>query len=373
MFKALIVLLPLVVDAASYGDSSGNQFSSNCRSIKEVYKSAGCCGMPERSSHFQIVPMPETKMFTNNMCANAKPTDGHAPGDGYFLNINCTLEDGVVQALEQSGTNVTEGYQGLIDATGRGPITTSYFEAGLCPVNVHWHLGTEHYSLGQYDESGTGPDYMDDNYADGDGRRLAANARLGFRCHMHSQYDTRFTTQYNWRHCMNMHVGETYEVHWPHSSAGACGTPYQYQSPFYDGVFCTAGIISLDPLNTFSTIGVQAQIFTIINDEDYYYPDLIRGWINDGVYGSDVVKYTGSTTGTTRDNEICSRFTPITWQVDRTCHLISASSFDKMCADMKTQADDMSSDLHAHGARELVADEFASNNQQRRMNDNGFA
>jgi len=366
MSTALIALLPLVVDAASSGMS---QFSSQCRSIKEVYKSAGCCGMPEKSSHFQIVPMPETKMFNNNICAGSKPTDGMSAGDGYFLNINCTLEDGVVAALEQSGTNVTEGYQGLLDATGRDPIATSYFEAGLCPVNVHWHLGTEHYSLGQYDEGGTGPDYEDDNY----GRRLAANARLGFRCHMYNQYDYRFTTEYDWRHCIDMHVGETYEVHWPHSAAGACGTPYQYQSPFYDGVFCTAGIISLDPLNTFSTIGVQAQIFTIINDEDYYYPDLIRGWIVNGAYGSDIAYYTGSTTGTTRDNEICSRYTPITWQVDRTCHLISASSFDKMCADMKTQADDMSSDLHAHGARELVDDNLAANNQYRRMNDDDLA
>ena len=28
---------------------------------------------------------------------------------------------------------------------------------------------------------------------------------------------------------------------------------------------------------------------------------------------------------------------PITWQVDRKCHLISASSFDKLCADMKIE------------------------------------
>eukprot|EP00959_Pyramimonas_sp_CCMP1952_P361950 7580033-Pyramimonas_sp.AAC.1 len=25
------------------------------------------------------------------------------------------------------------------------------------------------------------------------------------------------------------------QVHWPHSAAGACGTPNQYQTPFYDG------------------------------------------------------------------------------------------------------------------------------------------
>merc|ERR1711924_461252 len=144
------------------------------------------------------------------------------------------------------------------------------------------------------------------------------------------------------------------------------GTPYQYQTPFYDGVFCRDGIISLDPLNTYQKIGVQSQIFTIVNDESYYYPDLMRGMIVDAGYGDNMAKYTGSTTGTSRSNTICSRFTPITWQVDRKCHLISASSFDKMCADMKQMRDDMSSDLHAHGARALVSDFLAANNQQRR-------
>jgi len=189
--------------------------------------------------------------------------------------------------------------------------------------------------------------------------------RQGFRCHLYDDTDPIFTTEYNWSHCVDAHVGETYEVHWPHSAAGACGTPNQYQFPFYDGVFCVPGIISLDPLNTYQKIGVQAQIFTIVNDESYFYPDLMRGMIVEGEYGSDMAKYTGSTTGTSRDNEICSRYTPITWQVDRKCHLISASSFDKMCADMKTQRDDMTGDLYPHGARALVADEYAANNHHR--------
>merc|ERR1711918_24408 len=115
-------------------------------------------------------------------------------------------------------------------------------------------------------------------------------------------------------------------------------------------------------------VGVQAQIFTIINDESYFYPDLMRGMITETSgnmqYGKDMAHYTGSTTGTSRNNKICSVYTPITWQVDRTCHLISASSFDKMCADMKMQRDDMSSDLHAHGAREVVSKELAANNMQ---------
>jgi hypothetical protein len=206
-----------------------------------------------------------------------------------------------------------------------------------------------------------------DLFGEEDSRRLAPTARLGFRCHKYNKDDTKFTKEYKWQHCEGMHVGETYEVHWPHSAAGACGTPFQYQTPFYDGVFCKDNIISLDPLNTFQKIGVQSQVYTVVNDENYYYPDLIRGWIHDGDYGADVAKYTGSTTGTSRDNAICSRFTPITWQVDRKCHLISASSFDKMCADMKNQKDDMSSDLHAHGSRVLVVDKLAPNNFQRRV------
>ena len=52
-------------------------------------------------------------------------------------------------------------------------------------------------------------------------------------------------------------------------------------------------IISLDPLNTFMKIGVQSQVFTIVNDDNYYYPDLMRGMIVDGMYGQDIGKYTG--------------------------------------------------------------------------------
>ena len=79
--------------------------------------------------------------------------------------------------------------------------------------------------------------------------------------------------------------------------------------------------------------------------------------------GKEVTAYTGSTTGTSRDNTICSAYGPITWHVDRMCHLISASSFDKMCKDMLEQGDDMSNDIYPHGAREVVSDELSANNR----------
>ena len=189
---------------------------------------------------------------------------------------------------------------------------------------------------------------------------------MGFRCHHYDVADPKFTKPYEWQHCTDMKVGETYEVHWPHSAAGACGTQWQYQTPFYDGVFCRDGIVNiLTPLNTYKKIGVQSQIFTVVNDEAYFH-NLFGGMIVEGDYGADIAMYTGSTTGTSRDNDLCSRYAPITWQVDRKCHLISASSFDKMCERMKAQSDDMTGDIVPHGSRELVADNLVANNQQNR-------
>merc|ERR1712167_442705 len=85
-----------------------------------------------------------------------------------------------------------------------------------------------------------------------------------------------------------------------------------------------------DPQNVANQVGVQGQVFTIINDEDYYNPDLIRGMlvtkeIMGQEMGMHMTAYTGSTTGTSRSNTICSSYAPITWHVDRKCHLISAS------------------------------------------------
>merc|ERR1719298_364469 len=130
------------------------------------------------------------------------------------------MKDGVVAAAEQAGADVTAGYQGKLDVAGRTPITDAYFKKGMCPVNVHWHLGAEHRSAGQYDESGTGSQKSS---------RRAADPRQGLRCHHYNDKDAMFNTPYEFKHCKNMHVGETYEVHWPHSAGGACGTVNQYQ------------------------------------------------------------------------------------------------------------------------------------------------
>ena len=282
-------------------------------------------------------------------CLVPNPCEGAKPTAAGFDNHECII-DGLVQAVEQSGTNVTRGYQGLLE-TSAEPINTTYSEAGLCPVNVHWHLGAEHLSVGEYDENGSGPSEANDH-----------GERQGFQCLHYEPSNPIYTTPYAWQHCSDMEVGQTYEVHWPHSKGGDCGTIHQYQTPFYDGVFCNAGLLAP---TTQEAIGVQSQTFVIVNDETYYHDNLFDGMITDGVdFGTDLSIYTGSTTGTSRSNEICSAYGPITWQVDRKCHPISASSFDKMCEEMKLQHDDMSGDTHPHGSRELVADILAANNHR---------
>lgn len=267
-------------------------------------------------------------MSSNNTCTGSKVE---------IPNFECMV-DNVVVALGQSGTDVTVGYQGELDMNDRQPVTQPFWMQGICPVNVHWHLGAEHRSEGQYDENGTGPTtpIVADSHRD-----LKDGVRLGLRCSHYDEHDEKFTKDYDWQHCIGMHVGETYEVHWPHSLAGACGTINQFQVPFHDGVFCHAERLNLEILE--QQVGVQAQVFTIVNDEGYYFPNLMNGMIVDEGLGMgvEITKYTGSTTGTSVNNTICSGYAPITWHVDRKCHMISASTFDKMCADMKMQRDGM--------------------------------
>ena len=81
--------------------------------------------------------------------AYENPCEGKQPD---LPNVQCVI-DAVEQTGEQSGANITKGYNGKKE-TSAVPLTIPYKEAGLCPVNVHWHLGAEHYSLGQFDETG---------------------------------------------------------------------------------------------------------------------------------------------------------------------------------------------------------------------------
>ena len=135
----------------------------------------------------------------DNTCAGAKLQADNQP----CVDLN----------VPQAGANVTKGYVGSLDMGDVVPNTKPYFQSSMCPVNVHWHLGTEHYSAGEYDENGSGPNGGTD-LAEWAQRGLADDVRDGFRCNYYDENDEKFTKPYEWKYCVGMEVGETYEVHW---------------------------------------------------------------------------------------------------------------------------------------------------------------
>jgi len=135
----------------------------------------------------------------DNTCAGAKLQADNQP----CVDLN----------VPQAGANVTKGYVGSLDMGDVVPNTKPYFQSSMCPVNVHWHLGTEHYSAGEYDENGSGP-HGGTDLAEWANRGLAEDVRDGFRCNYYDENDEKFTKPYEWKYCVGMEVGETYEVHW---------------------------------------------------------------------------------------------------------------------------------------------------------------
>ncbi|KAL3905123.1 MAG: hypothetical protein SGILL_009805 [Bacillariaceae sp.] len=256
---------------------------------------------------------------------------------GLTGDITCTEAN--ARNIGQTGTDVTVGYTGDLDVRVT-PSTEPFANTAKCPVNVHMHIGAEHSSDGQYDIKSDRDDFFDfgPTYD-----TVEIPAYNGKRCRLYNKDDSRFTTQYHFQHCVDVKVGETYEIHWPHSSVGACGKhKLQYQNPFPDGIFCNPDNVDLSGLSAqdiANNVGVQAQIFTIINDEDYYFPDLIDGMLIDEERGVEITAYTGSRTGRDFDDEVsemrCDDVSPVTWHVDRVCHLLSASALDELCRDMK--------------------------------------
>merc|ERR1719194_275251 len=253
--------------------------------------------------------------FGSNPCID--PAIDKAPLRNDLGDIDC--EDASTGA--QSATDVTKGAAGDRDP-GLAPIV-DYNDAGMCTVNVHWHIGAEHRSEGQYDEAAAFDHPNKDTYA-GSHRRLASSdggMRIGHMCTKGKELweandasvrnSDGSVNEYDWKYCKDMHVGLTYEFHWPHSSLGACQTPWQYQYHFLDGVLCGATQLGID-INTAAAaltskahaIGVEGQVFTIVNGATdaaggaaAIRPtwDVLNGW--DRQSAKDVAYYQGSTTG----------------------------------------------------------------------------
>ena len=309
--------------------------------------------------------------FGNNPCIDST---GQAPLRADLGDIECE------NAGAQSATDVTKGAAGDLDPA-LAPIV-DYNDMGMCTVNVHWHIGAEHRSEGQYDEAAAFDHPNKDTYA-GSHRRLASadgGMRIGHMCTKGKELweandasvrnSDGSVKEYDWKYCKDMHVGLTYEFHWPHSSLGACQTPWQYQYHFLDGVLCGATQLGID-INTAAAaltskahaIGVEGQVFTIVNGgaAEAKRPtwDVLNGW--DRQSAKDVAYYQGSTTGDAvqsgahAGDKCRGTGDLVTWHVDRECHTLEASTMDEMCRRMLViSADDMSPDVIPHGARETV-------------------
>jgi hypothetical protein len=146
----------------------------------------------------------------DNVCTGAK------------LAFNNKLCANLEVATPQAGANITKGYVGGLNVSSLVPNTKPYWQSSMCPVNVHWHLGSEHYSYGKFDEYGNAPhgniprpEWADRNLSTTDTEDVDAVHQVQdcFRCHHYDATDARFTTPYNWQHCKGMEVGKTYEVH----------------------------------------------------------------------------------------------------------------------------------------------------------------
>ena len=309
--------------------------------------------------------------YGENPCIDST---GQAPLRADLGDIECE------NAGAQSATDVTKGAPGTRDPA-LAPIV-DYNDMGMCTVNVHWHIGAEHRSEGQYDEAAAFDHPNKDTYA-GSHRRLASSdggMRIGHMCTKGKELweandasvrnSDGSVNEYDWKYCKDMHVGLTYEFHWPHSSLGACQTPWQYQYHFLDGVLCGATMGGVD-INTAAEllgdkthgIGVEGQVFTIVNGMggDAVRPtwDVLNGW--DRQAAKDVAYYQGSTTGDAvqsgahAGDKCRGTGDLVTWHVDRECHTLEASTMDEMCRRMLViSADDMSPDVIPHGARETV-------------------
>ena len=346
---------------------------------------------------------------SENPCADA-PLKADLP------NLPC------IEAAVQSATDVTVGAVGLLDAA-LDPVP-DYNAAGMCTVNVHWHIGAEHRSEGERVPAASagiasrarGPPRVYARYDEtcdfehrrlathepslrGAERRLAADGRVGHMCcnakELHDADDPLVANEYDWKYCQDMHVGMSYELHWPHSSLGHCQSEWQFQEPFMDGVLCKATIGGLDIatavdalMDRAASVGVEGQVFTIVNSDDptssdYLRPtwDALNGW--DADLATDRAYYQGSTTGDAANNDDQCRGTGgvVTWHVDRECHLLEAATMDNLCRLMFFAAgvffsfllglatrrsrrlvvpsDDLSADVAPHGARETVTPELS--------------
>jgi len=289
--------------------------SVTCGNVKAMYKDGGCCKQADdklidESEWHQRCPY----NFTLPKCADAEP---QAPRDlrtnnGVFVNG---------------------------DKIPKTPALSCSQTVELDLVNVHFHDGAEH---------------MSDSY-----NKVGNKATQGYQCNAVDDLSDadKNTDDYEWKHCEHVSVGQTYEIHYVHSSAQYSNVDTDSGHSLEDGLGGAAnGKGLLNP-----TISVQALVILVVSnsaDSDKE-PLPLYGFGKVGL--REIAYYMGSTTGTSVNNNDCSPYA-VSWHVDLKCHKVKAKAFDDMCQ-MMLERYNISKDLHPHGSREIVSPAFVVKDQ----------
>ncbi|CAE7835505.1 unnamed protein product [Symbiodinium sp. CCMP2592] len=253
-------------------------------------------------------------------------------------------------AEPQSPRDVSSGFVGDMRARMK-PLDGDAIK-DFTQVNLHWHLGAEHYSKGEYDIPVGKHLHYRHGVPEWDGHPLVPEGtQPGFFCNLR-HYDD-YLKPYDFQYCKHAKVGYTYEFHWVFSSAG----PLEREFRIFNGLG-QAFNRSKNP-----TAIVRGQVCRIINDERLRTEDQIEEDYNNFIeqwrepYLGDAVRYVGSTTGPSYNNEVCSPL-QVNWHVDTKCCTLTAQTMDRTCQRMAELG--LTTDLAPHGSRELVDRAYSS-------------
>jgi len=248
-------------------------------------------------------------------------------------------------AQPQAPRDLTTGASGAKRALGPLNLVPGHADAtadGFVHVNTHFHEGAEHKS----DAYNTAPP------SEGPNGGEYANGHPGWQCadSVEEHDQSGMWAPYEFQHCKDVHVGHTYEIHYVHGTGGPKDTAHPMSGGLGGALFETRN----------PSIIVQAQVYVVVNDDSYG----VAGSLLDFQHGADtdVVAYTGSTTGTSFNNEFCSPY-EISWHVDRACHRVSAKSFDAMCQSMQETYSGggyEGGDLEPHGSRTILSPDWVA-------------
>jgi len=343
---AMVLALPYTVlgadgdvDAAAAGRAKwASKYPQTCGDVLQAYGDQDCCGQGETQA-FSVGSCPYN--FEKPACADAEP---QSPRDMTYEVVDKEI------VMTGEGLMVPKAIV-LSNAQGEA----------LPLVNVHFHQGAEHKTNGANSDA----DRVAFDAAD---RRLAGDkgahpaVRPGWMCDK-TGLTADETADYTFKYCKDtdgntqLKTGNTYEVHYVHSSAGFTEEDINVKAMTQadavgDGLGGAAhGRGQLNPF-----VVVEAMIFQVVADagegvDDV--KDLLNGWHTMASDGhAETFMYAGSTTGPSHNNEVCSPYT-VSWHVDTRCHKVSAASFDNMCKQMK-ETYGLYGDLYPHGSRILV-------------------